>query len=115
MLMLSSVLMNMGCEKDLVFAPVTSVRVISSQQRRELAPSQVNDLAAWLKSHRKGWQSSPASYLPSDRLAITHQDGHTSEINLLGSGLIVVNIPSGQFVKQVSPAEISQLRTIAGF
>ena len=107
----------LACRKPLMLAPVVSGSVITegSVGLRPLNKTQVKALESWFSANNVGWHQSPASYIPSDRFTLIHQGGRVTEVNVLSNGLVVVNTPTGQFVRQFDSAEVSQLLSIARF
>lgn len=107
----------LACHKPLLLAPTISGYMITegSVGLRTLTPAQTKALESWFATNHGGWHPSSASYLPADRFSLTHPGGGKTEVNVLPSGLVVVNTASGQFVRQFNTREVSQLLAIARF
>lgn len=106
----------LACDLDLAKGtPVgASVRRSYSGRTREIQiPAwRLRPFMAWFSQHRSGWSKSPASYIPGLVISIQYKDGSEAFINISHNGSVVVNDRSGQYVKQFTPAEISDLESV---
>ncbi len=61
----------------------------------------------------RGWGRSLGSESPALLIRVQHSNRETTLINLSGSTLTVTN-SSGQFKKELTPAEVARLRELVG-
>jgi hypothetical protein len=117
LILLALGLLIVGCRHDLALTPAVSgsIKFKSSADQKSLSAGQITSLEAWFQSNRTGWESSPVTYARAFEFSLVHQDGDKSAVNLSDTGFIVVNNKSGQFIKQLTVTELSQLRSIVGY
>jgi hypothetical protein len=80
---------------------------------RVLVETEARAVTAWLKSNDSGWSRSLGSEAPALLIRVQHSNRETTLINLAGTTVTVTN-SSGQFKKELTPAEAARLRELAG-
>ncbi len=79
----------------------------------DLTSKQSQKLHEWLNVHRSGWSQTPASYVPRVVVAVKHNDGKVSSLDVLPS-LLVANGPFGQYSRPLADDEERELLAILG-
>ncbi len=85
-------------------------RMISS---RQLVEKEARAVTAWFKTNGSGWSRNMGASPPTLMIRVKHSDFETTVINLSGTTVVVTN-SSGQFKKNLTPAEAAHLRELAG-
>ena len=85
-------------------------RMISS---RPLVEKEAQAVTAWFKTNGSGWSRTMASPAPTLMIRVKHSNFEITVINVSGT-TVVVTPASGQFRKDLTPAEAAQLRELAG-
>lgn len=85
-------------------------RMISS---RPLVEKEARAVTAWFRTNGSGWSRNMGAAPPTLMIRVKHSNSETTVINLSGTTVIVTNA-SGQFRKDLTPAEAAHLRELAG-
>jgi hypothetical protein len=85
-------------------------RMVSS---RQLVEKEARAVTAWFKTNGSGWSRNLGASSPTLMIRVKHSNFETTVINLSGTTVVVTN-SSGQFKKNLTPAEAGHLRELAG-
>ena len=80
---------------------------------RQLVEAEARAVTAWCTANGSGWSRTTSSPAPALMIRVKHSNFETTVINLSGNTVVVTNA-SGQFRKELSPADAAHLRELAG-
>ncbi len=81
------------------------------QKTWELNRSEIAALSQWFQRHQDGWSPTFTTYAPGLNVVLGNAKRPVGGLNILGNRL-VVNVERGQYIRELSPEEISSLRTL---
>lgn len=103
-----------GCDLDVPAMESASYEIYekgSSSAPVELPPAQVQQLSAWLSTHRSGWSRTLVTHAPRVLLSARHADGETSGLNIWPSQ-VVASGRFGQYLRNLTPSEYAAIMTL---
>ncbi len=80
-----------------------------SREQGVLSAAERQQVNAWLNRHDGFFASSMASWAPGD---VCYLEGNRASINLVDGRRMVMNLPSGQYVKELEPEDHAVLQLL---